>query len=87
MRVLIFVAAFVAGRATSPFPEELAGAADSALTLREWRSDAALRLGARVIPSVNVPAAMPKSRETEAEVFSRPLRAGGVPAVAVTCRR
>jgi starvation-inducible outer membrane lipoprotein len=39
MRVLVFVAVFVAGCATSPFPEEPARSADRALTLRELRSD------------------------------------------------
>ena len=87
LRALVFVAVFVADCATSRFPEELAGSADRALTLRERRSDTTARLGERVILSVNVPATTPKPRETEIEVFSRPLRAGDVPAVAVTFRR
>jgi outer membrane lipoprotein len=79
MRALVFVAVFVAGCATSPFPEDLARSADRALTLRELRSDTTAHLGARVILGGEVLTTTPKPGETEIEVLSRPLRAGDVP--------
>jgi len=79
MRALVLVAVFVAGCATSPFPEELARSADRALTLRELRRDTTAHLGARVILGGEVLATTPKPGETEIEVLSRSLRAGDVP--------
>ena len=79
MRALAFVAVFVAGCATSPFPEELTRSVDPALTLAELRSNAAAHLGARVILGGEILATLPKPGETEIEILSRPLTAGDVP--------
>lgn len=79
MRMLVFLAAFVAGCATSPFPEDLARSADRTLTVRELRIDATAHLGRRVILGGEILATTPKPGETEIEVLSRPLRAGDVP--------
>ena len=79
MRALVFVAVFVAGCATTPFPADLARSADRALTLRELRRDPTAHVGARVILGGEVLATTPKPGETEIEVLSRTLRAGDVP--------
>lgn len=79
MRALVCAAVFLAGCASSPFPEELARTADRALTLSELRRDTAAHVGARVILGGEVLATTPKPGETEIEILSRPLLAGDVP--------